>query len=279
MNSTVEQETDDSAVVETATVLESNGALGNASKDAAAEPVNSQAEAIDVRELKAILEALLFVSPEPVPVARLVSILGTVSKAEVVQALGILTHDLDQDGRGVQLVQVAGGYRLVTKQEYGPWLKRMDKAKAAQKLSRSALESLAIIAYKQPLVRSEIEEIRGVETSGVLRTLCERKLVRIVGRKDVPGRPIMYGTTKFFLEHFGLQDLSQLPPLREFKELGESEQALLPIEEESLEIVETSGMSSSEGFSSINDSAEGEAAMAFEGEAIGALLDEPVEQA
>ena len=168
------------------------------------------------------------------------SILGTVSKAEVVQALGILTHDLDQDGRGIQLVQVAGGYRLVTKQEYGPWLKRMDKAKAAQKLSRSALESLAIIAYKQPLVRSEIEEIRGVETSGVLRTLCERKLVRIVGRKDVPGRPIMYGTTKFFLEHFGLQDLSQLPPLREFKELGESEQALLPIEEESLVVVETS---------------------------------------
>jgi segregation and condensation protein B len=140
----------------------------------------------------------------------------------------------------------------------------MDKAKAAQKLSRSALESLAIIAYKQPLVRSEIEEIRGVETSGVLRTLCERKLVRIVGRKDVPGRPIMYGTTKFFLEHFGLQDLSQLPPLREFKELGESEQALLPIEEESLEVVETSEMLSSEEFPAANDLAEGEAAMAFE---------------
>jgi segregation and condensation protein B len=89
---------------------------------------------------------------------------------------------------------------------------------------------LAIIAYKQPLVRSEIEEIRGVETSGVLRTLLERKLVRIVGRKEVPGRPIMYGTTKFFLEHFGLSDLSQLPPLREFKELGEAEQSLLPME-------------------------------------------------
>lgn len=278
MNSTVEQETDDIALAETAPALESKGTPGNSAKDVPVEAVNSP-EAIDARELKAILEAILFVSPEPVPVARLVSILGTVSKAEVVQALGILTHDLDQDGRGIQLVQLAGGYRLVTKQEYGPWLKRMDKAKAAQKLSRSALESLAIIAYKQPLVRSEIEEIRGVETSGVLRTLCERKLVRIVGRKDVPGRPIMYGTTKFFLEHFGLQDLSQLPPLREFKELGESEQALLPIEEESLEIVETSGMSSSEGFSSINDSAEGEAAMAFEGEAIGALLDEPVEQA
>ncbi len=145
---------------------------------------------------------------------------------------------MDQDGRGIQLVQLAGGYRLVTKQDYAPWLKRMDKAKAAQKLSRSALESLAIIAYKQPLVRAEIEEIRGVETSGVLRTLLERKLVRIVGRKEVPGRPIMYGTTKFFLEHFGLQDLTQLPPLREFKELGESEQALLPIEEDSTMIPE-----------------------------------------
>ena len=234
MSPTVEQETDDVALAETAPVSEGNGVLDDAAKEAGIEAVNSQTEAIDARELKAILEAVLFVSPEPVPVARLMSILGTVSKAEVVQALGILTHDLDQDGRGIQLVQVAGGYRLVTKQEYGPWLKRMGRAKAAQKLSRSALESLAIIAYKQPLVRSEIEEIRGVETSSVLRTLCERKLVRIVGRKDVPGRPILYGTTKFFLEHFGLQDLSQLPPLREFKELGASEQALLPIEEESL---------------------------------------------
>lgn len=278
MSTTVEQETDDIALTETAPVLEGNRVPDDVAKDAAVEAVNSQAETIDARELKAILEAVLFVSPEPVPVARLMAILGTVSKAEVVQALGILTHDLDQDGRGIQLVQVAGGYRLVTKQEYGPWLKRMDKAKAAQKLSRSALESLAIIAYKQPLVRSEIEEIRGVETSGVLRTLCERKLVRIVGRKDVPGRPIMYGTTKFFLEHFGLQDLSQLPPLREFKELGESEQALLPIEEESLEVVETSELPSSEEFPTASDLTEGEAEMAFKAETNGAFVEEPVEQ-
>ncbi len=274
MSLTVEQETDELALAETASVGEGNGAPDDAAKEAGVEAVSSQTEAIDARELKAILEAVLFVSPEPVPVARLMSILGTVSKAEVVQALGILTHDLDQDGRGIQLVQVAGGYRLVTKQEYGPWLKRMDKAKAAQKLSRSALESLAIIAYKQPLVRSEIEEIRGVETSGVLRTLCERKLVRIVGRKDVPGRPIMYGTTKFFLEHFGLQDLSQLPPLREFKELGESEQALLPIEEESLEVVETSEMSYT-GESPVTS----EAVRGFDTETNGALIHEPVEQA
>jgi segregation and condensation protein B len=279
MNSTIEQETDSMTAVETALVIESDGAMDDVVEEAVVEAVGSQAETIDARELKAILEAVLFVSPEPVPVARLLSIVGTVSKAEVVQALGILTHDLDQDGRGIQLVQVAGGYRLVTKQEYGPWLKRMDKAKAAQKLSRSALESLAIIAYKQPLVRSEIEEIRGVETSGVLRTLCERKLVRIVGRKDVPGRPIMYGTTKFFLEHFGLQDLSQLPPLREFKELGESEQALLPIENESLEVVETSETLYSEGIRITSDLAEGEAVEGFEAETNGALIEEPVEQA
>jgi segregation and condensation protein B len=279
MNSIMEQETEDIVLAETVSAIEDNGVLDEAAKEAGIEAVSSQAETINARELKAILEAVLFVSPEPVPVARLMSIVGTVSKSEVVQALGILTHDLDQSGRGIQLVQVAGGYRLVTKQEYGPWLKRMDKAKAAQKLSRSALESLAIIAYKQPLVRSEIEEIRGVETSGVLRTLCERKLVRIVGRKDVPGRPIMYGTTKFFLEHFGLQDLSQLPPLREFKELGDSEQALLPIEEESLGAVETSETRSFEESSVTNDLAEDEVAMAFEVETNGALLEEPVEQA
>jgi segregation and condensation protein B len=279
MSTTMEQETDDSAPAETASVIEGNGAPDDVAKEAGVEAMNSQAESIDARELKAILEAVLFVSPEPVPVARLISILGTVSKAEVVQALGILTHDLNQDGRGIQLVQIAGGYRLVTKQEYGPWLKRMDKAKAAQKPSRSALESLAIIAYKQPLVRSEIEDIRGVETSGVLRTLCERKLVRIVGRKDVPGRPIMYGTTKFFLEHFGLHDLSQLPPLREFKELGDSEQALLPIEDGSLEVVETSETSSSEEFAVTSDLAEGEAVGVFDAETNGALIEEPVEQA
>ena len=279
MSSIVEHEADGMALVDAASVIEGNGLSGDAAKDTGVEGANGQTEAIDTRELKAILEAILFVSPEPVPVARLMSIVGTVSRTEVVQALGLLTHDLHKDGRGIQLVQIAGGYRLVTKQEYAPWLKRMDKAKAAQKLSRSALESLAIIAYKQPLVRAEIEEIRGVETSGVLRTLCERKLVRIVGRKDVPGRPIMYGTTKFFLEHFGLQDLSQLPPLREFKELGDSEQALLPIEEEALTVVETSEMSYSEEFPAANDLAVGEVVMAFEAETNGTLLDEPVEQA
>jgi segregation and condensation protein B len=185
-----------------------------------------------MRELQAILEALLFVSSEPLSLTRLVAVIGNVPKVEVEEGLRKIGQTLEQEGRGVRLAVVAGGYRLVTKQDYAFWIKRLDKAKTAAKLSRSALESLAIIAYKQPLVRSEIEEIRGVETSGVLRTLLERKLVRIVGRKEVPGRPIMYGTTKFFLEHFGLSDLAQLPPLREFKELGEAEQSLFPMDEE-----------------------------------------------
>jgi len=191
-------------------------------------------ETLDQRVLKGILEALLFVSHEPLSVDRLVTVLGRVSKAEVVEALRCLREDYNQEGRSLQLVEVAGGFRIVTRPDVAPWVKRLDKVKAAPKLSRSALESLAIVAYKQPIVRAEVEEIRGVETSSVLRTLLERKLVRMMGRKDVPGRPILYGTTKYFLEHFGLRDLSELPPLREFKELGESVQSSLPVEEESL---------------------------------------------
>jgi len=185
----------------------------------------------DVRALKGIIEALLFVTAEPIPVTRFLALLGAVTKQDIDQALSSLAQDYEQEGRGLQLAEVAGGYRIVTKAEFAPWLKRLEKVKSPSKLSRSALESLAIIAYKQPIVRAEVEQIRGVETSGVIRTLLERKLVRIVGRKEEPGRPIMYGTTKFFLEHFGLRDLSQLPPLREFKQLGESEQAMLPIDE------------------------------------------------
>ncbi|MFN3681325.1 MAG: SMC-Scp complex subunit ScpB [Nitrospira sp.] len=184
---------------------------------------------IGQEELTGIVEALLFASHEPVSLQRLVAVIGDVTKAEVAEALKRLGDKLAGDGRGICLVEVAGGFRLVTKPQYASWVKRLDKSKASMKLSRSALESLAIIAYKQPIVKAEIEEIRGVETSGVVRTLLERKLVRIVGRKEVPGRPIMYGTTKYFLEHFGLKDLSELPPLREFKELGESEQVALPL--------------------------------------------------
>ncbi|OGW70365.1 MAG: SMC-Scp complex subunit ScpB [Nitrospirae bacterium RIFCSPLOWO2_01_FULL_62_17] len=192
---------------------------------------SARLQALEERELKAVLESLLFVSAEPIPLERLMVALGTVSKSELRHALQSLREDFDREGRGLQMVELAGGYQIVTRAEHAPWIKRLAKAKASPKLSRSAMESLAIIAYKQPIVRAEIEQIRGVEVSGVLRTLLERKLIRMVGRKDVPGRPIMYGSTKLFLQQFGLSDLSQLPPLREFKELGEAEQAMLPVED------------------------------------------------
>ncbi|WP_447976743.1 SMC-Scp complex subunit ScpB [Candidatus Nitrospira bockiana] len=199
------------------------------------------ADAIEERDLKPILEALLFIAHEPVTLERLAAALGSVSKAQIRQALDQLRAEYDQAERGVQLVEVAGGVQITTRPELAPWIKAFGKTKTSPKLSRSGLESLAIIAYKQPIVRAEIEAIRGVETSGVLRTLLERKLVRIVGRKDVPGRPIMYGTTKFFLQHFGLRDLSELPPLREFKELGESEQTMLPVGDEPLAVANGNG--------------------------------------
>ena len=205
---------------------------------AAAEPPDGmlhESQHIDPTDLKPILEALLFVSQEPLTLERGMTVLG-VSRAELAESFRQLREEYDASGRALQLVELAGGFRMVTRSEYAPWLKRLEKIRPAPKLSRSALESLAIIAYKQPIVRSEIEHIRGVETSGVLRTLLERKLVRMVGRKEVPGRPIMYGTTKFFLEHFGLRDLSELPPLREFKELGESEQVFLPVDDEPLSV-------------------------------------------
>lgn len=200
------------------------------------EPAAGEADtsASEDRELKAILETLLFVSHDPVTVDRLAAVLEGVPKAEIKQTLRGLQQDFDTTGRGLQIVEVAGGFQIVTRADYGPWIKRFEKSKPAPKLTRSALETLAIIAYKQPIVRAEIEQIRGVETSGVLRTLLERKLVRMVGRKDMPGRPILYGTTKNFLQHFGLRDLAELPPLREFKELSEAEQAQLPVGEDTL---------------------------------------------
>lgn len=229
-----------------------------------------QSEAPALWELKAILEAVLFVSHEPLSLDRLRSVTEGASKQEVVEAVRALQQDYAAEGRGLQLVELAGGYQVVTKPDYAPWLKRLEKTRQAPKLSRSALESLAIIAYKQPIVRAEIEQIRGVETSGVLRTLLERKLVRIVGRREEPGRPILYGTTKYFLQHFGLRDLSELPPLHEFKELGQPEQTDLPIGEEPLQI---GGASPSRGSDGADD-----AGLTGEGELLDCLTPAPAEQ-
>lgn len=178
--------------------------------------------------IKGVIEALLFVSTEPLSVDRFLRILEGASRDEVLEALRALQLDYGAEGRGLQLVEIAGGFQIMTRADCAPWIKRLEKAKAAAKLSRSAMETLAIIAYKQPLVRAEIEQLRGVDSAGVLRTLLDRRLVRIVGRKDIPGRPILYGTTRQFLQAFGLKDLADLPALRDIKDLGEPDPSLLP---------------------------------------------------
>ena len=180
-------------------------------------------DSLDEQELKGIIESLLYISKEPLTVDKVTTVLAGPPKVVVNNAIRILQHDYAQEGRGLHIVEIAGGFSMTTRPDCAPWITRFQKVKASAKVSRSAMETLAIIAYKQPIVRADIEQIRGVETSSVLRTLLDQKLIRMVGRKDIPGRPIMYGTSKIFLQRFGLRDLRDLPPLREFKDLGQGE--------------------------------------------------------
>ncbi|HUL73865.1 MAG TPA: SMC-Scp complex subunit ScpB [Vicinamibacterales bacterium] len=169
-------------------------------------------------ELRAIVEALIFASPEPVTVKMLVKLLDTEPKEEILAAIDELKQAYDRPG-GLQMVEVAGGYQIVTRPELHEWVRRLFHERTTQKLSVAALETLAVIAYKQPITSPEIAEIRGVNTAGVLGTLIERKLIKIVGRKQVVGRPFLYGTTREFLTRFGLNDLSDLPKVEDMSEL------------------------------------------------------------
>jgi len=164
--------------------------------------------------LAGVIESLLFAAGVPVPVARLMEALDGPGRAEVQAALEELARHYQRDGRGLRLAHVAGGYQLRTPAEYGPWIRRLLRERPAR-LTRPMLETLAIVAYRQPCTRVEVEAVRGVDTEAVLATLTDRRLVRILGRKEAPGRPLLYGTTPEFLEVFSLPDLSALPTLRE----------------------------------------------------------------
>jgi segregation and condensation protein B len=169
-------------------------------------------------DLKAIVEALIFASPEPITVKALVKLLDPATKDEIIAVVEDLKRDYDRPG-GLQIVEVAGGYQIVTRPELHEWVRRLFHERTTQKLSVAALETLAVIAYRQPVTGPEVAEIRGVNTVGVVGTLMERKLVKIVGRKQVVGRPFLYGTTREFLERFGLNDLSDLPKVEDMSEL------------------------------------------------------------
>jgi len=164
--------------------------------------------------LQAVLESLLLAAGAPVPIARLVDALQGPGRAEVQKALEALRAHYERIESGIRVVYVGGAWQLRTPPEHSPWVKRLLRERPPR-LSRPMLETLAIIAYKQPCTKLEIEAIRGVDVDAVLTTLTERRLVKVVGRKEAPGRPLLYATTREFLEVFGLPDLSSLPTLRE----------------------------------------------------------------
>jgi len=169
---------------------------------------------MDVCEIKPILESLLFVSDSPLKLETLLEVFSGSSREAILEGIEQIKREYEGDSKGFELVEVAGGYQFRTKPKWSEWIHRLKKIKVV-KLSRSAMETLAIVAYRQPIIRPEIERIRGVDSGWVLRALMEKGLIKIIGRKDLPGRPIIYGTTKGFLELFGLNSLADLPTLKE----------------------------------------------------------------
>ena len=168
-------------------------------------------------ELKPIIENLLLASDQPVSADLLYqTFLGRASKEDLQAVLKELQADYQSNN--LQIVEVAEGFQLCTRPEYSDWVRKLLKLDKSFKLSRAALDTLAIIAYKQPLTRTEVDEIRGVDSSGVVRTLLEKKIISPAGRKNVPGKPMMFRTTQKFLEYFGLRDLSEMPTLEDFNE-------------------------------------------------------------
>jgi segregation and condensation protein B len=203
--------------------------LGEAHEDPAAASTGAGASGAAAEEtptpprdlglLKEVLEALVFVHRGILPPKSVHEALGEEYSAEEIAAgFAALREDYERRGGAITLVEVAGGYQLGTRQDLAPWIQKLDFYEHHRHLSRPTLETLAIIAYKQPVTRAEIEAIRGVNVERIVRNLIERKLVRILGHKDVPGRPMVLGTTKEFLELFGLNSLAGLPPLKDFVE-------------------------------------------------------------
>ena len=182
--------------------------------------------------LKQIVECILFVSDSPLSLDRLYTLLEEFEREEIRAAVEAISIDCTTARRGIELVQVAGGYQFRSRSEFADYIRRLKKLKPAR-FSPSSLETLAIIAYRQPVTRSEIEYFRGVDSGGVLKSLLDKKLIKIIGKKDVPGKPLIYGTTKEFMETFSLKDLSSLPTLREIEELVDSgddlDQVSLPL--------------------------------------------------
>lgn len=178
----------------------------------------------DKDSLKPLIESLIFASDGALSIERLSSVLEGEEKAAIKEAVEELIEEYKSSGRGILIEEVAGGYQFRTNPESSPWLRKFFKI-GMQKISKAAMESLAVIAYKQPVTRGELEAVRGVDSGGVLATLMEKRFIKITGRKEVPGRPVVYGTTREFLETFDLKDLSCLPSLKDIQRMEEENAA------------------------------------------------------
>lgn len=167
-------------------------------------------------ELKKIIETLLFITDEPLSSSRIAKICEVDDEKMITEIIEELKHTYDIEGRALSITKVAGGWQMTTRPQYSPWVKKLYSTRLVTRLSNAALEVLGIIAYRQPITKAEIEAIRGVDSSGPIETLIERKLITSIGRKETIGRPIMYGTTDEFLKHFGLNSLQDLPNIESF---------------------------------------------------------------
>ena len=219
-------------------------------------------------KIRHVIEALLFASDTPVTIQKLKEILELDSIIDIKKGIDDLKNHYLKTDSAMMIIEVAGGYQIVSKEEFSSYIQKLYKGRQASRLTQRALETLAIIAYRQPITKNEIENIRGVNVDGVVRTLLERNLISIEGRQKAPGNPLLYGTTKYFLEYFGLKSLDNLPKLKEIDELlKEDEQflesldqvALKKLEPEllgltSLEEKESNLSDSEETFSELNSS-------------------------
>ena len=176
----------------------------------------------DPKKAKLVVEALIFASSKPLTPAEIRKVTKVLTVAQIEKIVAELKEDYQKAERCFELLEIAGGYELSTKREFAPWILKIELQRKARQATQSALETLAILAYRQPLTRAEIESLRGVDTSGVLNTLMEKNFIKIVGKKEVPGRPFMYGTTEKFLEHFGLKELRDLPSIDEIRQMVDS---------------------------------------------------------
>ncbi len=185
----------------------------------------TQAEARSVRdeaEAKRVIEAILFTASKPVTSVELKRSLSHFGAAKIEHMVRELQSEYERDGRSFRIQEIAGGFECSTDPKYAPWILKLELQRKAKQATQSALETLAILAYKQPITRAEIEDLRGVDVSGVLSTLADRGLIKMVGKKEVPGRPFLYGTTEKFLEHFGLKSIQNLPDISEIRNLIEN---------------------------------------------------------